>query len=246
MKNSNYYVVQGWMINELNLKGNELSLYAIIYGFSQDDDSNPFIGSINYLSSFTSMSRQSTIVNIKKLIAKGLIAKKQINIRGRMTNSYTSLKNVLVQKVDRTSLENVPVTSQKIRPNNYGNNDIDNDKEKNIKKKNGPYDYKEKIKDTKHIHGEYKHVRLTDAQLDKLIVDFTNYQEMITNLDEYIESTGKVYKNHNLTLRNWAKNKTASSLKSKSEMRTSKSMDNIMEYASQDTQPDVWITEEEE
>ena len=29
---------------------------------------------------------------------------------------------------------------------------------------------------------------------------------MIKNLDEYIQMTGKVYKDHNLTMRKWSKN----------------------------------------
>ena len=35
IKNENYVVIQGWMVNELNLKGNDLMVYAIIYGFTQ-------------------------------------------------------------------------------------------------------------------------------------------------------------------------------------------------------------------
>ena len=37
VKNENYLVIQGWMITELKLKGNELLIYAIIYGFSQNN-----------------------------------------------------------------------------------------------------------------------------------------------------------------------------------------------------------------
>ena len=38
VKDGNYYVVQSFMVKELKLKGNELVVYAIIYGFSQNDD----------------------------------------------------------------------------------------------------------------------------------------------------------------------------------------------------------------
>ena len=48
MKNENYIVIQGWMRNELNLKGNELIVYALIYGFSQDEESE-FTGSVAYI-----------------------------------------------------------------------------------------------------------------------------------------------------------------------------------------------------
>ena len=36
MDNENYILITGWMVNELKLKGSELFVYALIYGFSQD------------------------------------------------------------------------------------------------------------------------------------------------------------------------------------------------------------------
>ena len=33
MYNNQFYIIQGWMVNELKLKGNELICYAVIYGF---------------------------------------------------------------------------------------------------------------------------------------------------------------------------------------------------------------------
>ena len=69
---------------------------------------------------------------------------------------------------------------------------------------------KEDIKDVHHKNGEYKKVLLTTEQLEKLKLDFSNWNEMIKNLDEYIETTGKKYKNHNLVMRKWAKNPNGS------------------------------------
>ena len=39
IKDENYFVVHGWMRTKLNLKGNHLTIYALIYGFSQDGES---------------------------------------------------------------------------------------------------------------------------------------------------------------------------------------------------------------
>ena len=44
----NHYVVEGWMIQDLGLKGAKLTIFAIIYGFSQDQ-TNVFNGNIKYL-----------------------------------------------------------------------------------------------------------------------------------------------------------------------------------------------------
>ena len=73
----NYIVIQGWMITELGLKGNDLLVYAIIYGFSQVT-STSFDGSLNYLSYWTNTSKQSVITQLKNLVGKGLIEKKDI------------------------------------------------------------------------------------------------------------------------------------------------------------------------
>ena len=52
VKPDNYILVYGWMVTELGLKGNELFLYAIIYGFSQDGETE-FSGSLRYMQELT-------------------------------------------------------------------------------------------------------------------------------------------------------------------------------------------------
>lgn len=50
IKDENFIQISAWMVNKLNLKGNELLIYGLIYGFSKDGNS-VFRGSINYISS---------------------------------------------------------------------------------------------------------------------------------------------------------------------------------------------------
>ena len=57
MIDNNYIVIQGWMINQLNLKGNELLCYALIYGFSQDGKSE-FIGSASYIAGWLNIDKR--------------------------------------------------------------------------------------------------------------------------------------------------------------------------------------------
>ena len=61
------------------------------------------------------------------------------------------------------------------------------------------------VKDKKHIYGEYRHVRLTDAERDRLFNDYGEAETLkaIRFLDEYKERKGYKSKNDNLTLRNW-------------------------------------------
>lgn len=71
---SNYLVIQGWMISDLKLKGLDLLIFAIIYGYSQDGDSS-FKGTISYLMDWTNSSYKGVQKSLNSLINRGLISK---------------------------------------------------------------------------------------------------------------------------------------------------------------------------
>ena len=61
-------------------------------------------------------------------------------------------------------------------------------------------------KSTRHKYGRYKNVLLTDEDLNKLKSEFPHdWGDRLERLSEYMASTGKSYKNHLATIRNWAK-----------------------------------------
>lgn len=60
-------------------------------------------------------------------------------------------------------------------------------------------------KPKKHKHGEYKNVLLTDEELQKLQDEYPDWEERIERLSSYVASTGKTYKSHYATIRNWAR-----------------------------------------
>lgn len=62
-----------------------------------------------------------------------------------------------------------------------------------------------KKKPVKHKHGEYNNVLLTDDELEKLQEEYPDWSERIERLSSYIASTGKAYKSHYATIRNWAR-----------------------------------------
>ena len=63
-----------------------------------------------------------------------------------------------------------------------------------------------KPKNVRHKYGEYKNVLLSDEDMEKLKAEFPNdYEERIERLSSYVASTGKSYKNHLATIRNWAR-----------------------------------------
>ena len=60
-------------------------------------------------------------------------------------------------------------------------------------------------KPVKHKHGEYNNVLLTDEDLDKLKAEFPDWSARIERLSAYIAQSGKSYKSHLATIRNWAR-----------------------------------------
>lgn len=76
VKNENYLTIQGWMVNELGLTGNQLLVYAVIYGFSQIND-QWFTGSLKYIAEWSGVSKLTVIRTLQVLIEKGLIEKRE-------------------------------------------------------------------------------------------------------------------------------------------------------------------------
>lgn len=58
----------------------------------------------------------------------------------------------------------------------------------------------------RHKYGEYKNVLLSDEDMEKLKTEFPrDYEERIDRLSGYIAQSGKSYKSHLATIRNWAR-----------------------------------------
>lgn len=80
-KIDNYINVPGFAIVELGLSGNELLCYSLIYGFTQDKETE-FRGSLNYVSSALNVTKQNAKKIIDRLIERGLIEKREIFFSG--------------------------------------------------------------------------------------------------------------------------------------------------------------------
>ena len=171
VKNENYILIQGWMINELGLKGNELMVYAIVYGFSQKAG-HYFNGGTQYLADWTNSTRQGIIKVLNSLVEKGYLIK-AINEKAGKTNHYVAVKgskqSLLSTKF--TSKESLPdlsteftSSSKQSLHNNITNNinnitttdeDIKNQEEE--KNSSSPEDLEKdkikQIKSTLQMHG---------------------------------------------------------------------------------------------
>ena len=90
VKNANYIMVQGWMIKKLNLKGNELLIFAIIYGFSQTEGQT-YNGGLRYLADWTNSTKQGVVKCLKSLEDKGFISKTESGINGQKKCYYIAI-----------------------------------------------------------------------------------------------------------------------------------------------------------
>ena len=72
-----YITIQGWMRTDLNLSGNELIVYAIIYGFSQNKQGE-FTGSAQYLADWVGCTRRTVMTILNKLVEEKLISKTEL------------------------------------------------------------------------------------------------------------------------------------------------------------------------
>ena len=154
VNNENYIQIQGWMINELKLKGNELLIYAIIYGFSQDGQSK-FTGSLKYLSDWTNSSKQNCLNHLKSLLEKNLIEKEEIELNNNKYCKYNvkldTIQNFCIgSKNFCIGSKNFCIGSKNFCTNNIDNNidntNIDNNKLLSIVEKN---DLDKKLKEEK-------------------------------------------------------------------------------------------------
>lgn len=78
------------------------------------------------------------------------------------------------------------------------------------------------IVEEKHTHGEFKNVKLTKEEHQKLIENFgeNNTGILIEELSSYIASKGKRYSSHYATLLNWARRKYQENQRSNKPKRT--------------------------
>jgi len=93
MKDDDYINIQGWMINELSLTSNELLVYAIIYGFTQDGVSE-YKGGNGYLMKCLKCAKNTAKNNLNSLIKKGLLSKRETVFNGNFFVAFRTPKPI--------------------------------------------------------------------------------------------------------------------------------------------------------
>ena len=220
-----YYTVQGWMREELGLKDKELTVYAIIYGFSQDGTSE-YSGSARYLAEWIGCSRRTIVDVLAGLVEKGCLDKKTFVQNGVTFCNYRAIRpeskpgedsahpmqnlHTPCAEISQPPMQNLhtPCADSAhhiTRDNNRDINiDINNSGAAPAAPAPSPAEEKKK-KPVKHKCGAFGHVLLSDKEFKKLEADYGADMVIaaVKYLDEYIEEKGYKSKNHNLAIRRW-------------------------------------------
>ena len=137
-----YIVIQDWMISDLQLKGNELLTYALIYGFSQDGESE-FKGSLKYISEFLGISKSTAQRSIEKLVDRGIVEKRVEEISGVKFNRYMAHEkaDAPIVKTSTWCSQNDHGGIVKMTTNNTNIYNTNNNASNNTKDKGAPARY---------------------------------------------------------------------------------------------------------
>ena len=172
MKSENFLVIQGWMRTELNLKGNDLLVYAIIYGFSQSENQK-FTGSLQYLADWCGATKQGILKNLKNLLDNGLIEKTEVFNNGiKFVEYYTTELNGVLNKVERGVKQSLI-------------NNIEDNKTENKENTNS----KELVQNSGFEFGKSKSTPKKESLYTKCIAminDFTRDKQVISDLTIYL------------------------------------------------------------
>lgn len=182
MKNNNFITIQGWMVNDLKLSGNELICYALIYGFTQDEESE-FRGSLQYISDWLGISKQNVRLIIKRLVEKGLIIKRDEFINNVKFCRYTvCMKHPQGMNVSCMGGGNETATD------NNSNNNKDNKEDTNVSKKVSFSPTEEEKNMFEEFRKKYPgNKRGLKTELDLLVKKHKDWRDIIPILNKAID-----------------------------------------------------------
>ncbi|WP_458397446.1 hypothetical protein [Anaerotignum sp.] len=128
-------------------------------------------------------------------------------VASEATNRYTIVTIVNWEKYQLTEEEEASERASKEANKGQAEGKQEANKGQQLKNDKNAKKEKNNKKDiVRHQYGEYKNVLLTDEEMDKLKAEFPNdWKERIERLSFYMASTGKSYKSHLATIRNWAR-----------------------------------------
>lgn len=163
---------------------------------------------------------------LKELMNKGYLIREPIREGNLIVDwQYTLIDNP--RNLENLKIENLKL--ENLNPIKLNNNSTKNELNKN----------NINVCTHKHKYGEFQHVLLTDKEHTHLLDLYgDSLDEHIKILDEYIETSGKKYKNHSLVIQKWVHDEWMKRNKDKPITLDSKF------YAEQNTKTDKEVQDE--
>lgn len=194
IKNKDYTVMSNAHLRDKRLSLKAVGLLSIVLSLPDG-----WHYTVNGLVGAVKDGKDSVESAIKELKNNGYLRVDKIYPNGncnRIQYQYTFFEKpqgVVFQPLENQDIEKQEVESQPIEnPHAYKYTNKSNTNRLNTNK------------ESKHKYGEYQHVLLTDQEHTHLVELYgSSLDEHIKILDEYIETSGKSYKNHSLVLQKW-------------------------------------------
>ena len=193
VKNKDYTVMSNAHLHDKRLSLKAVGLLSIVLSLPDDwhYTVNGLVGSVKdgkrAVNGALSELKQYGYLKVNKLYPNS--ERSKIEYQYVFYEKPQGIQNVpLEQDLQNVDIQNVDIQNVGA----YINTNKQNTKELNTNK------------ESKYKYGEYQHVLLTDKEHTHLVELYgSSLDEHIKILDEYIETSGKNYKNHSLVLQKW-------------------------------------------
>lgn len=235
IKNRNYTVMSNTHLKDKRLSLKAIGLLSVVLSLPDDwhYTVNGLVGIVKdgerAVNGALSELKENGYLRIEKLYPNK-DGRNKIEYQYIFSETPQDLQNVpLEQDIQNVGLHNVGL--QDVCLQNVGTYKNTNKPNTNNKNTNN--------KVSKHKYGEYQHVLLTDKEHTHLLDLYgDSLDEHIKILDEYIETSGKKYKNHSLVIQKWVHDEWMKRNKDKPITLDSKF------YAEQNTKTDKEVQDE--
>ncbi len=140
-----YLTILPWMVEELGLENTDLLIYAIIYGFCQDGESD-YHGGLEFLMKWTNKTDRAIRNSLNSLVERGLLKKK---IVGYNKATYTAIFSEDAEESSADMRKKVPHDAEKSSAHMRKKVPHDAEKSSANNKYNNKYRYSKENKDEK-------------------------------------------------------------------------------------------------